>query len=45
MAETDAHVFEHKLTTDEDIDEDELLVSFRRNEHNSLKILRDRWQI
>ena len=33
------HVFEEKLTKGEDIDEDVLLESFKRNEHNSLKIL------
>lgn len=39
MAENKKHVFEEKLTKGENIDEDILLESFRRNEHNSLKIL------
>ena len=39
MAEDKKHFFEEKLTTGEDIDEDVLLQSFQRNEHNSLKIL------
>ena len=39
MAENKKHVFEEKLTKGEDIDEDILLESFKRNEHNSLKIL------
>ncbi|MBR1741192.1 MAG: ABC transporter ATP-binding protein [Lachnospiraceae bacterium] len=33
------HVFEEKLTREEDIAEDVLLESFKRNEHNNLKIL------
>lgn len=33
------HVFEEKLTKGEDIDEDVLLESFKRNENNSLRIL------
>lgn len=37
--ETKKHVFEEKLTKGEDIEEDVLLESFRRNEKNSLKIL------
>ena len=39
MAENKKHVFEEKLTKGEDIDEDILLESFKRHEHNSLKIL------
>lgn len=33
------HIFKEKLTLGDDIDEDVLLESFRRNENNSLKIL------
>lgn len=39
MAENKKHIFEEKLTKGNDIDEDILLESFRRHEHNSLKIL------
>ena len=39
MKESKPHILERKLTTDENIDEDILLRSFERNEHNSLKIL------
>ena len=39
MAENKRHVFEDKLTRGEDIDEDILLDSFKRNEHNSLRVL------
>lgn len=39
MAENKKHVFEDKLTRGEDIDEDILLDSFKRNEHNSLRVL------
>ena len=35
----DEHIFAEKLTKDNDIDEDVLLESFRRNETHSLKIL------
>lgn len=39
MAGNKKHVFEDKLTRGEDIDEDILLDSFKRNEHNSLRVL------
>lgn len=39
MKENPTHVFEKKLTTGEDTDEDILLESFQRNEHHSLKTL------
>ena len=39
MAANNKNIFEQKLTKDQDMDEDVLLESFKRNEHNSLKIL------
>lgn len=39
MKESKHHVFEEKLTKDEDIDEDVLLNSFKRNKNNTLRIL------
>ena len=39
MATQDEHIFQKKLSTGADMDEDILLESFRRNENNSFKIL------
>lgn len=39
MSEQEEHIFQRKLSTGENIDEDILLESFRRNKNNSMKIL------
>ena len=39
MSQQEEHIFQKKLSTGEDIDEDILLESFRQNKNNSLKIL------